>query len=699
MNHPRMKYISLLFFLLVQLFQQDIKAQLSQCKAILKNDTLTLENDFLKRTFLWNDGALQSVGLYNKRSGININGSTTARKADFFFPGINDKTQDAAFRTYNIPATAASYEYLAAEVVVRVGTIQLKKIFRLYPNCSAIVCDYYVKGKAGEWNSFVSEGESLKNIEDENSKKDAERKILVADRLAISGNHWRIQSVEFFDASDYNNNMVEQYDRLIYRQENRLRGNLLLARNSLTNAGFFILKEAPVSSIQLQYQGFDFSTVWGEVKVAGLGISPADINDSSWVKGYSVAVGVDEGNGEIGLLKALRNYQDHQRIYKEERDAMILSNTWGDRNRDSRINEQFILQELDSAAKLGITHYQIDDGWQTGVSSNSALGGSLTNIWRNPGYWEVNKNKFPNGLSKILEAAKKNGIQVTLWFNPSTDSSFKNWEKDADVLITQNKNYAISMWKIDGVQIPDKMADINFRNFLDKVTIATNYEAVFNLDVTAGRRFGYNYMHTYGNLFLENRYTDWTNYYPHFTLRNLWQLSRYIPTKRLQIEFLNKWRNASKYPAADILAPANYSFDYLFAITMVAQPLAWFEVSGLPPEAFSTARLVRQYKSISTKLHAGEIFPIGEEPSGFNWTGFQSMQNNEGYFLIFRENNKQSKMLLTTWLAAGTKLKLTALTGNAKPYSATVDKEGKLLFSLPQPKSFLLIQYAVEAKN
>lgn len=66
----------------------------------------------------------------------------------------------------------------------------------------------------------------------------------------------------------------------------------------------------------------------------------------------------------------------------------------------------------------------------------------------------------------------------------------------------------------------------------------------------------------YGNVFLENRYTDWQNYYPYWTLRNLWMLSKYVPAERLQIEFLNKWRNAGKY-AGDRFAPANYGFGYL----------------------------------------------------------------------------------------------------------------------------------------
>ena len=71
----------------------------------------------------------------------------------------------------------------------------------------------------------------------------------------------------------------------------------------------------------------------------------------------------------------------------------------------------------------------------------------------------------------------------------------------------------------------------------------TDEEVIFNLDATASRRGGYHMFNEYGNIFLENRYTDWQNYYPYWTLRNLWMLSKYVPAEKLQIEFQNKWRN------------------------------------------------------------------------------------------------------------------------------------------------------------
>ena len=95
--------------------------------------------------------------------------------------------------------------------------------------------------------------------------------------------------------------------------------------------------------------------------------------------------------------------------------------------------------------------------------------------------------------------------------------------------------------------------------------------------------------------------------------------AKYVPPSEIcRLNFLNKWRNTANYKD-DPLAPVNYSFEYIFAITMAAQPLAWFEGTGLPEEAFSIAPVIKKYKEIQYDFHSGNIFPIGEEPSGKGW--------------------------------------------------------------------------------
>ena len=379
------------------------------------------------------------------------------------------------------------------------------------------------------------------------------------------------------------------------------------------------------------------------------------------------------------------------------RDEMVMMNTWGDRSQDSKVNEVFCLAELEKAARLGVTHFQIDDGWQEGKSPNSSVAkGSFRNIWDNPLYWTPAKDKYPHGLAPVVEKAKELGIELGLWFNPSVQNDFEDWEKDVEAVVKLYREYGICVFKIDGLSIPTKKAETNLRKFFDTVLEKTDNQVVFNLDVTAGRRGGYNMFNEYGNIFLENRYTDWGNYYPYQTLRNLWQLSRYVPAEHLQVEFLNKWRNPEKY-AGDPFAPSSYSFDYVFATSMAGQPLAWMEASNLPEEAYGIAGLVGAYRKVMKDFHKGTVLPIGEEPSGCSWTGFQSVSSDgrSGFVLVYRELNERGTAVLDTWLPENAVVEFTKVLGSGEDFSVTAGRHGAVEFSLPKANGFVMYKYKI----
>ena len=170
-----------------------------------------------------------------------------------------------------------------------------------------------------------------------------------------------------------------------------------------------------------------------------------------------------------------------------------------------------------------------------------------------------------------------------------------------------------------------------------------------------------------------------------------------MPAQSLQIEFLNKWRNAKKY-GDDPQAPNQLSFDYLFAIAVMAQPLAWFEASGLPQKAFETAPIIKKYNKLRNKIHTGTILPIGNESNGYEWTGFQSIVNDkEGYFMVYREQTDNSNGMLKTWLKEGDQIKLTKQIGEGeKQLTETVYENGNIKISLPANNSFVLYKYQIK---
>ena len=654
------------------------------CRAVLENDRLVLENDLLRRGYAWNQGHLISQALSDRTTGRVW--MLAGNEPDMVFPGVPVETarggrQSATLPTGDFsvseqPETAYLPAHLCVDVIADLGVLQVRRRFRLYAHCPAIACDL-----------------SLRLISPPATEDTSPLSEVTIERLCLPQPHLRLDCVQFYDITDRRNTLVEKHSVLPYRHEGQLSGNLLLVRDPFGEDGLFILKEAPCSDVQLAYPGYDFAHRVGEIRVAGMGLEWEDLRAGEWVHGYGFVTGV-AGGGELGLLSALRTYQEHVRLHQPGRDEMILLNTWGDRGQDKKIRESFALSELERAAQLGVTHFQLDDGWQAGRSSNSAFeGGSLEGIWQRKDYWALHPERFPDGLGPVVERSRELGIELCLWFNPSKDNSYAHWHDDADVLIALYQEHGIRTFKIDGVVIPDKVADENLHALFERVMEATGGEVVFNLDVTAGRRWGYHYGNMYGNIFLENRYTDWVNYYPHWTLRNLWMLSRYVPPQNLQIEFLNKWRNPDRYPPDDPLAPQHIPFDYCFAITMAAQPLAWFEATGLPEEAFEIAPLIHVYRDHQARLHAGQILPVGEEPSGTSWTGFQSIRDGVGYLLLYRERNDRDSAVIRLWGVAGQRVRMRRVAGWGESFGDIAGEDGELRFRLPEPFTFVMYEY------
>lgn len=650
------------------------------CRAYLHNDTLTLENDVIFQHYLWNEGNLIRLAFGPRKTGKSF----IAPDKTSIFGGrkTETKTGKASFNVTEIPATRARDAFLKVEIDFEAGNLSVKRVFRIVPGCPAVASEIYLKGN-------ISGDTAFSNLQS-----------FTIDRVKLESYHWIATSAEFFDMTDRTNTLVQTYSKLINRSgDHPFRGNLMLLSDGATGNGIFLLKESPTSNAQLSYLGFDFMAKPVEVDMIGTGVKASEINDSIWTRAYGAVIGISLTNNELGLLTSLRQYQSTVRKHIPGRDNMIMMNTWGDLSRDLRVGEEFCLNELEAAAKYSITHFQIDDGWQTGRSGNTAFkDGPTERTLTIKEYWEPDPEKFPEGLTNVVKKGKELGIEVCLWFIPLRNNTGESWKENADVLINLYKKYGIRTFKIDAVNLPDKQADVNFRKFLDAVSEATNYDVVFNLDVTTGKRGGYHYFNEYGNIFLENRFTDWHNsftYFPYSTLRNLWMLSRFVPPQILQIEFLNKWRNEVLYKG-DPLAPANYSFDYVFAITMMAQPLAWFEATNLPEEAMGTAPLIMKYREIQEDLHKGIILPIGNEPNGNSWTGFQSVHNTSGYFLVFRENHTASSALIKTWLPEGSKVNCIPLMGNGKAFTEKVGFEGSLPFTLPNRNSFALYKYSLE---
>jgi alpha-galactosidase len=497
--------------------------------------------------------------------------------------------------------------------------------------------------------------------------------------ILLAPQHLNLTEVTLVDQSDSHNELVFEREWMLTPNEAefQITNNLIFVENPLTSAGLIFLKIAPLPHARgtALENDFKINSRLRRVQIA---------------RNYPVVMLAYEG-GRTGRIAALQSFQRQLRVPDFSRDGVFLSNTWGDRNRDTRINETFIKKEIEAGACLGIDVIQIDDGWQKGRTKGTSKNGVWSGWWAaDPQFWEPDPKRFPSGLGPIAVAARAHGMGLGLWFGPDSSDGGTNWLRDANRILELHRDFQINYFKIDSLITSSGAALENQRRLFDRVLQASDGEIVFDLDVTADIRPGYFSVPEMGPIFVENRYTDSHSYWPHATLRNLWKLSQYVDPLRLRIELLNNERNTNLY-SNDLLAPNRYRPDTLFAMTMVANPLGWFEVSGLSEDYVSALTpLVILWKRERANLQGGTVIPIGQQPDGMAWTGFASIssKNSGGYLLLFRELNNDPEFNMDVADLFHQKLSATILAGRG----AVEMNDHHVKVRIPEKLDFLWIR-------
>ncbi|MCF6357393.1 MAG: alpha-galactosidase, partial [Draconibacterium sp.] len=112
---------------------------------------------------------------------------------------------------------------------------------------------------------------------------------------------------------------------------------------------------------------------------------------------------------ETDINDFIRKYMGIRLAQIPERPTFVY-NTWNPFRRN--VNEKLIFELTDAAANCGIEEFIIDDGWQVGF-----------------GDWEIDYEKFPNGLKPVFDYIKSKGMKPGLWLSmgaASTDSKVFN---------------------------------------------------------------------------------------------------------------------------------------------------------------------------------------------------------------------------------------------------------------------------------
>lgn len=120
------------------------------------------------------------------------------------------------------------------------------------------------------------------------------------------------------------------------------------------------------------------------------------------------------------------------------------------------------------------------------------------------------------------------------------------------------------------------------------------------------------------------------------------------------------------------------------------------EGTNLPEEAFTLREHTEAYKKFQHDMHSGTILPIGDEPSGRSWTGFQSLKKDRGYLIVYRENHPEGTTEVDTWLPEGVTVRCIPLMGHGKAMTAVTGKKGRLEISLPSINDYVVYKYEIK---
>lgn len=115
-------------------------------------------------------------------------------------------------------------------------------------------------------------------------------------------------------------------------------------------------------------------------------------------------------NGTEGASQCLAAYVRNEVLPAMHRNVFrpVLYNSW--EATYYNVSEQNQLELAQKAKDLGVELFVVDDGWFRGRTDGRSQSGL--------GNWDVDKEKFPNGLTPVIKKVHELGMQFGLWVEP-----------------------------------------------------------------------------------------------------------------------------------------------------------------------------------------------------------------------------------------------------------------------------------------
>jgi len=659
---------------------------------------LIVSNSCMVRAFDLSLAVPRTTSLRNLLNGVEYTCGERS-EGDFSFMGYNMPgskcTTDYTIESVEVETNAAGFldgEHVVVRLRIRdsVQEILFVREYFLYPDLPVIACRCGIQAAVTPNIFWAPRCLSFNRGEQDYPMESR------MDSISLRKDFDVFRAVEFRGRTDYSN------DLLVEKPHSgpafSAMGNLLFAGQS-GGAGVFILQEAPPSNERRDLDPHDFRYSDQNLHSYGWGIAPHEVRPERILYGYRNVIGL-YGGDEIEGRRVLKDYLRTRFPQNHQRDFSVMVNPWGSGTFHKDCSEQFLLDEIKASSELGATHYQIDDGWQTGKGLSA-----LTRLNQAAGkdFWQPAAGRFPGGFAKLHETATAHQIELALWIAPSFNREYRDWKDFVDLIGGLHRKFGIRMVKVDGVRLRTKEAEDNLEKLVRTLRIESQGEILFDFDTTDGQRLGYFYFLEYGNIFLENRYAchNWGQlYHPEQVLKNLWTISRYVRPQTLQIEvtdYLNI--NRDYYDEQGASHPDLYSPRYWAAVTLFANPLIWLAPSKLAPSIKAAySEIIQLHLENREGIFRGEIFPVGTQPDGRSLTGFQShhFASGTGFLIIYRELGAPEAGSIRMLFVRDAQLLMTNLSDDAGILEKPAGAES-VEVNLETPGSFQLFRYESKA--
>lgn len=643
---------------------------------IWQDQQLTLGNSSFKRVIDWSQGLPKTLSMEQGNGMIaGKNPDFDCRIAGFPAPGnefirCNYQVRNSSFALLQKPDGNGAV--FTVETFEKERQLSIKVCYIVYPGlpvmaveceiCSAVIPMLY-------WHE-------RQRTEDYSTNGKRNGDLTFVDALQLE-DFRAIRSVEFVMRTDLYDEPVQEHE---LKTNEDIFGNILIAENN-SGKQFFFLQEAPPSMERRGSEPGDFVIDNSRIISLGSGITPDDITPGRLLRSNRIVCGMAQDGDAAALIK---KYLQLRQAAASGVYGTITVNPWGCGHFPELVNEQFLKDEISAAGQLNADTYQIDDGYQHGALADMAV----HNRKLDRAYWATRQDLLPEGFTPLQKSAKASNIKLSLWFAPSYNQAYCDWQESCDILLEHWQNNEFESFKLDAVVFNSRTAEENFGKLLQTLYTKSNGAITVNLDVTNGTRGGLFKFAEYGLIFLENRYCChlWPKhpYHPGNTLDNVWNLAKYCRIQNLQIEIPDPDNvNLQCYSSRDLPLPTEYDFAYWAMVPLFASPLLWLAPSQLQPHR---AELLAEIMAVQKKYrHCWRdslIKPVGSRPDGKSITGLYA---DSGYLLVFREKDAVD----TTVLDLGKYSNAEVLYATAP---VVLGKNGRITMTKPGSAALLRIQ-------